>query len=134
MIIDRGQHHIPVAHGLIEQTLYLAGIAARQVELRGTGDLTGDDMTLVAQHVAFLIDAVVDMRNGEKNINQQYRDQGDQQNLVLETEVLHDCIRSSCDCGLLIRQDTNSGFKLDLNNNLKCVAASAAGFWLAGVA
>jgi hypothetical protein len=40
------------------------------------------------------------MRNGEKNINQQYGDQGDQQNLVLETEVPHDWIRSSCDCRL----------------------------------
>ena len=69
VIIDRGQHHIPVAHGLIEQTLYLAGITAGQVELRGTGDLAGDDMTLAAQHVVSLIDAAVDIRNGEKNIN-----------------------------------------------------------------
>jgi hypothetical protein len=47
------------------------------------------------------------VRNSEKNIDQQYRNQGDQQNLILETEVPQDAIRWSCRLRPLCRRRAN---------------------------
>ena len=93
-VVNRGHDDFVGSHRLVEQALELPDVTGVEIEFGGTGDLAGDDLALAVEQVVLLVDAVVDVGEGKEQIDQQHRDQRDQQDLVLDTEFLHNAIRS----------------------------------------
>ena len=93
-IVNRDHDDIIGTDDLVELVLNLVQVSGVQVELGGAGNLAGDDAALGTQHVGFLLDAVVNVGQRKIRVNQQNRNQGYQQYLVLDTNGFHSFTRS----------------------------------------